>query len=188
MLSAVAASIRMARPADGPALREIERLAGARFYEVGLPAVADDEPLSMATLTRYAMAGRSWVAVEDRDEPVGYVIADVVDAQAHIAQVSVRPDHQGHGIGRALIDRVAEWASEAGRATITLSTFATVPWNGPLYAHLGFMAIPEEEIGAELRELREEETRHGLDPALRICMRRTVSDERTVSDQRTLPD
>jgi GNAT superfamily N-acetyltransferase len=141
-----------------------------------LAAVADDEPLSVATFTRYAMAGQGWVAVDDGDEPVGSLIADVVDAQAHIAQLSVRPVVTRRGIGRALIDRVAAWASAAGRTAITLSTFAMVPWNGPLYAHLGFVVLPDEEMGAELRKIREEETRQGLDPTQRVCMRRTLND------------
>ena len=34
---------------------------------------------------------------------------------------------------------------------ITLTTFTTVLWNAPLYTHLGFASIPEDEIGPELR-------------------------------------
>jgi GNAT superfamily N-acetyltransferase len=163
--------IRHAHPDDGPDLREIERLAGARFAEVGLGSVAEAEPASVEALTRYARAGRSWVALNADDRPVGYAVADIVDGHAHLEQVSVHPDHQGAGIGRALIERVRTWAEESGRAALTLSTFATVPWNGPLYAHLGFVAIPENEIGPELRAVRDAETQHGLDPGARVCMR-----------------
>ena len=171
MLLSVSIIIRGADPLDGPALREIERIAGARFRDVGLGDVADAEPASVDTLTGYALAGRSWVALHAGDRPVGYAIADVVDDNAHLEQISVHPDHQGQGIGRALIDRVRAWAEESGRTAVTLSTFAAVPWNGPLYAHLGFEAIPEDEIGPELRAVRDAETRHGLDPEARICMR-----------------
>ena len=171
MLPCVSIVIRSADPLDGPALREIERIAGARFHEVGLGSVADAEPASVDTLTAYALAGRSWVALDGDSCPVGYAIADVVDDNAHLEQISVHPDHQGQGVGRALIDRVRAWAEESGRAAVTLSTFATVPWNEPLYAHLGFEAIPEDEIGPELRAVRDAETRHGLDPEARICMR-----------------
>jgi GNAT superfamily N-acetyltransferase len=163
--------IRNGVPDDGPALREIECLAGARFREVGMESIADAEPASVDTLTAYAVAGRSWVALDTNGRPAGYVIADIVDGNAHIEQISVRPDHQGMGIGRALIDRVRVWAEETGRAAITLSTFAAVPWNGPLYARLGFVKIPEDDIGPELRAVRDAETHHGLDPEARICMR-----------------
>jgi GNAT superfamily N-acetyltransferase len=163
--------IRAARADDGPDLREIERLAGARFREVGLDAVADAEPAPVETLARYAADGRSWVAVDGSDRAVGYVVVDVVDGAAHIEQISVRPDRQGIGVGRALIDRVRVWASTSGKSAITLTTFARVPWNGPLYEHLGFASLGDAEIGPELQSLRVEETRHGLDPTLRVCMR-----------------
>jgi GNAT superfamily N-acetyltransferase len=165
------ARIRAGRRQDGAALQEIERWAGERFRAVGLDRVADDEPLSLALLGRYADIGRCWVAVDSDDQPVGYAIVDVVDGAAHIEQISVQPDLQGSGIGRALIDRVRAWAAANGCSAITLSTFADVEWNGPLYAHLGFAAIPEGDIGPELRALRAAEARHGLDPARRVCMR-----------------
>jgi GNAT superfamily N-acetyltransferase len=168
------AVIRPAHPADGPTLREIERLAGQRFRQFGLPDVADAEPASVDALAAYARAGRSWVAVDAGGAVVGYVLADIIDGQGHIAQISVRPDHQGTGIGRALIDRVVRWARVGGRSALTLTTFATIPWNGPLYAHLGFVSMPENAIGPELRTRREAEAADGLDPAQRICMRLTL--------------
>ena len=170
-LNGVPVPIRAARTDDGTALRAIERLAGQRFRDVGLGDVADAEPASLEVLSRYAADGRSWVAVDESDGAVGYVIVDVVDAAAHIEQISVRPDRQGAGVGRTLIDRVRAWASTSGKSAITLTTFAGVPWNTPLYEHLGFTALGENEIGPELRSLREAESRHGLDPTLRVCMR-----------------
>lgn len=163
--------IRPSRPDEGPALQEIERLAGVRFRDVGLPDIADAEPATIQTLTEYANAGRSWVAVDDDDQPTGYVIVDEVDGDAHIEQFSVRPDHQGTGVGRALVDQVRAWAAENGRSAITLTTFSDVPWNRPLYEHLGFIVLAEHEIGPELRAGRDHEATLGLDPALRVCMR-----------------
>jgi GNAT superfamily N-acetyltransferase len=163
--------IRAARADDGPVLRRIERLAGERFRDVGLESVATAEPVSIEVLADYAAQGRSWVAVDERDRPVAYVIVDVVDGAAHLEQMSVRPDLQGRGIARALVDRVRTWASSTGRSAVTLTTFATVPWNGPLYEHLGFAMLHEHELGPGLRSVREAEARHGLDPDLRVCMR-----------------
>ena len=165
------ALIRTARPEDATTLREIERLAGERFRDVGLPDVADAEPASVATLAAYARAGRSWVAVVGDVTVVGYVLVDIIDAQAHIEQISVLPDHQGRGVGRALIEHVGGWARGDGRSALTLTTFATIPWNGPLYAHLGFVPLPEGAIGPELRAVCRSEAAHGLDPSQRVCMR-----------------
>ena len=166
--------IRPAAPADGEALRRLEVAAGARFREVGLGAVADDEPPSVEALAAYAEAGRSWVA-EDDGEPVGYVLVDVVDGCAHVEQVSVHPDHQGRGVGRALLDRVEAWALEHDLPAVTLTTFRDVDWNAPLYRHLGFVDVAEAAWGSELRALVAAEAGHGLDPATRVVLRRPVS-------------
>lgn len=152
-------------------LQEIEVLAGEQFREVGLPEVADDGPASVQTLADYAAGGRSWVVLDLADLPVGYVLVDVVDGCAHIEQLSVRPDHQGEGLGRALLDHVHGWAGERGLSAITLTTFVEVSWNAPLYRHLGFQELPEDEIGPELRAVQDGEIAHGLDPTKRICMR-----------------
>jgi ribosomal protein S18 acetylase RimI-like enzyme len=168
---AVAIVIRAATSHDSPELQEIERLAGERFRDVGMPEIAGDDPPSLETLAAYARAGRSWVALGPAGTPVGYLLADVVDGAAHIEQVSVRPDHQGAGVGRALIDEVRAWALASDMAALTLTTFRDVPWNAPLYEHLGFRVLADRELGPELRALREAETAHGLDPARRVCMR-----------------
>jgi GNAT superfamily N-acetyltransferase len=167
-------TIRPGLPSDAPALQIIELQAGERFREVGLADVADNAPATVDSLAHYAAAGRAWVAVDGAGEPVGYVVVDEVDGNAHGEQVSVRPDHQGAGIGRALLDRVRTWAVHHGRSAITLTTFAEVPWNGPLYRHLGFRVLTESEIGPELRAICAEEAAHGLDPAMRVCMRLEV--------------
>jgi GNAT superfamily N-acetyltransferase len=163
--------VRPSRADEGPLLRQIERLAGERFRLVGLESVADDEPASVEDLAEYAGAGRSWVAVDERDRPLGYVLVDIVDEHAHIEQISVRPDRQRAGLGRALVDQVRGWALETGRSAITLTTFTDVPWNRPWYEHLGFVVLADEQIGPDLQAVRDAETGHGLDPAQRVCMR-----------------
>ncbi len=163
--------VRASRSDDGPALRRIEQEAGERFREVGLGAVADDEPASVDELGAYALDGRSWVAVDHADRPVGYVLVELVDGDAHIEQVSVAPDHQGQGVGRALLDRVRAWAVEHDCGALTLTTFDQVPWNRPLYEHLGFTVLTDDELGPGLRAVRDAEAAHGLDPATRVAMR-----------------
>lgn len=55
------AAVRAARPADLPALRKLERAAGAPFRDLGMAVVADDEPPSVAELARFQEDGRAWV-------------------------------------------------------------------------------------------------------------------------------
>jgi GNAT superfamily N-acetyltransferase len=160
--------------ADIEVVRDLEREAGEAFRDLGMDFVADDEPLSPETLAAYAAAGRAWVAVETDDEPVGYLVVEEVDGLAHIEQVTVRRDRQGLGVGRALLEQSAAWAGSGGLPALTLTTFDGVPWNRPLYEHLGFRVLAEAEIGPELRALQMAEGIQGLDIAPRVAMRREL--------------
>lgn len=153
----------------------IEVAAGARFTEVGMPEIAEDAPMTAGQLIAYARAGRSWVSTAADDHPTGYVVVDLIDGSAHVEQLTVHPDHQGQGLGRALLDEVDRWAAGWGLPALTLTTFRFVPWNQPLYEHLGFRALTEGELTPGLRAVMAAEARHlGLDPRQRVCMRRDV--------------
>ena len=66
------------------------------------------------------------------------------------------------------------WAAAQALSAITLTTFTKVAWNGPYYERLGFRYLPEDQIGPELREIRRQEARRGLDAWPRACMWRPV--------------
>jgi GNAT superfamily N-acetyltransferase len=178
------ASSRPATPADLPLLREIERAAGEAFRDAGMPEIADDEPPSLDALAGYQRAGRAWVADESSGgpptsgrasgNPVAYLIADVVDGNLHIEQVSVHPRHARRGIGRLLVEDAAGYAKAGGLPALTLTTFAEVPWNAPYYARLGFRILDDGELTPGLREIRRREAEHGLDRWPRVCMRRDL--------------
>lgn len=163
--------IRLAEAGEEDRLQQVERLSGEQFRQIGMPQIADDDPRPADEIARLIADGRCWVAVNSDNEIVGYILAGKLDRCAHIAQVSVVPDHQGRGVGRQLIAAVERWALENGLAAMTLTTFTDVPWNRPLYEHLGFRVMDEQEIGIGLRLLREAEADDGLDPDIRVCMR-----------------
>lgn len=167
--------LRPARELELPALREVERAAGAPFRDLGMDAVADDEPLSVDELVAFQRGGRAWVATDDADQPVGYVLVDVVDGAAHIEQVSVHPSHARQGLGRALLDTALLWAERQGFDAVTLTTFADVPWNAPYYRRLGFRVLAEAELTEGLRRIREHEAVRGLDAWPRVSMRRALA-------------
>jgi len=166
--------IRAARRDDLPALVEIERAAGELFRQLGMDAVADDDPGSVEELLPYLEGDRAFVATGAADGPVGYLLLDVVDDAAHIEQVSVHPRLARRGLGRALIERAATWARERGLRALTLTTYVEVPWNGPYYERLGFRFLGPDEETPGLRELREHERAHGLDAWPRACMIRDL--------------
>ncbi len=157
--------IRVARDDELDRLREIERSAGLGFADLGMAAIAEDEPSSIERLREYQRDGRAWVY---GDPAVAYLIADRVDGSLHIEQVSVHAGHAGQGIGRRLIEHVAAWA----KTPLTLTTFAEVPWNAPYYERLGFRRLGEDELTPGLRTIRAAEAAHGLDRWPRVAMRR----------------
>lgn len=166
--------IRLARAADLLILQDIERAAGKVFADIGMAAVAEDEPPSLKVLSQYQQDGRAWVWPTGDDFPVAYLIADLVDGNGHVEQVSVHPDHARKGIGRSLIEHAAEWSKAQGASTLTLTTFTEVVWNGPYYERLGFRLLPEAVWTPGLREIRAAEAAHGLDRWPRACMSKEI--------------
>jgi GNAT superfamily N-acetyltransferase len=168
--------IRPARLADVEPLRMLEVVAGARFREVGLAAVAAADPPHPARLVERIRRGQAWVAVDSQDEPIGFVLVHEVDGNAHVEQVSVLPDHGRRGLGSALVGRVADWAAKRGLPAITLTTFVDVPWNAPWYRRLGFEVVPATEPGPGLRRICAEEEAVGLPADRRVVMRRRIGE------------
>ncbi|MFI0738965.1 GNAT family N-acetyltransferase [Streptomyces sp. NPDC021100] len=179
--------IRPPHPAELPLLQDVERAAGERFHEVGMAEIAADEPLPLDELEAYRRAGRAWVVTEaggrdadggpgaDGASPVvAYLLADRIDGNLHVEQVSVHPDAARRGVGRALLEHLAAVARAAEIPALTLTTFADVPWNAPYYERCGFRRLAADEITPELRAVREREAAHGLDRWPRVCMRREV--------------
>lgn len=166
--------IRPARENDLARLQDIERSAGTLFSQIGMAFVADDDPPSIDTLREFAGAGRAWVSTDDADRPVAYLLADVVDANAHLEQVSVHGDFMHRGIGVALLAHMIEWAQARELPAITLTTYTEVPWNGPYYERRGFRYLTEDEETPGLKAIRAGEIAHGLDQWPRACMRRDL--------------
>jgi GNAT superfamily N-acetyltransferase len=162
--------IRPARPEEAPRLQHIEVATQGQFVAIGYDQVAANPPDSIELLVEYAQSGGSWVAVVD-GEVVGYILVGALDDAAHIFHVCVHPDHQGHGVGTALIEQVKSWARSAGRPAVTLATFYEVPWNGPLYEHLGFRVLDESELGPEMLARGEDDVARGRSPKGQVAMR-----------------
>ena len=166
--------IRPADMGDTESMRAVEVRAGRLFAEIGMHDVASHPPPPVPLVHEYVRGGRAWVAEVLPTGVVGFALADVVDGNAHLEQLSVDPDYGRRGIGSALIDAVESWAAGRGLPEMTLSTFLEVPFNGPYYARLGFSVIPEDELGPGLLGLRSAEADHGLEVSARVFMRRAV--------------
>jgi ribosomal protein S18 acetylase RimI-like enzyme len=133
--------IRAARLSELPTLQAIERAAGVMFGEIGMPEIAQYDPPPLPVMAARHDADRLWVATNDDDEPVAYLIADLVDGRLQIEQVTVHPSSARRGLGRALLDHAANRATADGLPALTLTTFTHVPWNAPYYARCGFRVL-----------------------------------------------
>jgi GNAT superfamily N-acetyltransferase len=163
-------TVGLARPRDVPALPAIE-LAAARLLEGHAPESILTESTPIEDLRQAQADRRLWVALAD-DEPVGFAIVEMLDdGLPHLDEIDVHPDHGRRGLGTALVRAVCDWTASRGFAEITLTTFRVVRWNMPFYAHMGFELVPEREQRPALRELVNDETVRGLDPAARCVMR-----------------
>ncbi|MEV4276328.1 GNAT family N-acetyltransferase [Actinoplanes xinjiangensis] len=115
-----------------------------------------------------------WNGSSSAGAPVGYLIADLLDGNVHVEQVSVHPRFSRRGVGRLLIDRAAAYAAGIGAPALTLTTFAEVVWNAPYYRRCGFEVMDAAAIMPGLRAVRDHEAAAGLDRWPRVCMRRTL--------------
>jgi len=113
-------TIRPARETEAPQIRDL-------IHQVGINPVGLDWK-------------RFVVAVDDRDEMIGCGQLkphgrDVLE----LASIAVYPEHQGKGIGSAIIKHLLK---DSPRPLYLMCESA----NGPLYEKFGFQAIPYEEM------------------------------------------
>jgi GNAT superfamily N-acetyltransferase len=174
---AMAFHIRLSRPDDAARLPAVERSAGAAFRAIALLAhLADGPDHSIATHRAHIAAGLSWVATDDADSPIGFVIAEHGDDTLHIVELAVRRERQKAGCGRALMEAAIAWARAQKLSAVTLTTFRDVPWNAPFYARMGFEILAGAAIGPHLEAQLRREAARGL--AGRCAMRLDLAAER----------
>lgn len=167
--------IRPVRVEELPQVKAIEQAAAQLFRTTHHAWIADDEGMSLERLAHWFTNGRIWVAVDDKDEPVGFAIAHEVDGTAYLHELDVHPQHGRQGLGARLIDTVVTWARENDYPAVTLATCTHIPWNAPYYTRLGFRILAEAELGPGLQEIRDHEIAGGWSPAERVCMMRSIA-------------
>jgi GNAT superfamily N-acetyltransferase len=166
--------ILAARPEDLALLGSIEVAAVTLFTGPVFDSVPH-QPTAENVLSQAQRDGRLWVA-RAGELPVGFAMVGLVEPDvAHLEELDVHPDHGRRGVGTRLVEHVCRWAATCGHGAVTLTTYRDVPWNMPFYARLGFEVVPASELSRPLRTLVDDEARRGLDPAIRVVMRRATS-------------
>jgi GNAT superfamily N-acetyltransferase len=156
--------IRAADEDDLLLLDEIDERADTLFRVSGyaLPEIALEDAVGPVTSAAAVfVAGRP---------PVAFARLDVLDGCAHLAAIAVLPGSMKQGLGSALIERACGWARDAGHPAITLTTYADIAWNGPMYARLGWVEVSDPSPA--LLAIRARERELGLDDVGRRCVMR----------------
>ena len=151
----------------------IERAAAEMFSLKDLPLQLRSELTSMDVFQDAMRNGLLWVAVNESDAAIGFLLADIVDGNFHIKEMDVHPDHAGRGLGTKLLYCAFCAASEQNYRYITLTTFEHIQWNAPFYRRHGFTVMRERHCGKKLSAIIAEERKRGLKN--RIVMYRKVS-------------
>jgi ribosomal protein S18 acetylase RimI-like enzyme len=149
--------VRLATTQDLPALNSVELLAAERFAKAALTAELQKRTVPLHELQAAQTVGQVWVAVKEDNEPVGFLLAKVLDHNLHISEMSVLPSFGRQGIGATLLRAALQHAVHAGLKGVSLTTFATVPWNAPFYAKQCFRQLAQSEIGPGLASLIQQE-------------------------------
>lgn len=94
---------------------------------------------SAVQLDSYLDEGEVFVADAGGAGIVGHLqLVDVDESAGEIKSVAVAPDHQQHGIGRALVRRAVERSRERGWAALFVSTATADIDSLRFYQRLGF--------------------------------------------------
>jgi ribosomal protein S18 acetylase RimI-like enzyme len=136
-------SVRLATPADLPAVRAVVRAAYARYLDR-----MDRPPAPM--LAGYAAeveSGRLWVT---GDPVAGLIELSITEPSVtepsvtepggslHVANVAVHPSAQGTGLGRRLMEFAEQQARQRGLDRLDLYTNEVMTENQAIYARLGY--------------------------------------------------
>lgn len=161
-------TLRDGGPDDLDALAAIERRADRLYLTTGLVGMVEGRDPPVEPLRRQLRDGHVLVIDASGAGPVGFAAAELVDSALHLAQLSVDPDRQRLGLGRALVDAVVDLARASFAPAVTLTTFRDVPWNGPFYRSLGFLPL-DERLAPGLAAIRASEQARGIDAIAPRC-------------------
>lgn len=148
-----AARIRLARNHDSDEVRAVALSAHAIYREILSPEEWERMRQGVSKIRKAAIDGTLLVA-ELEDKVVGAVVylppgspkPDIFRHEwAIIRMLSVSPEHQGMGIGRALSEECIRRAEVDGAEKIALHTGEMMVAAGKIYESLGFEVVREIE-------------------------------------------
>jgi ribosomal protein S18 acetylase RimI-like enzyme len=130
-------SFRLADPTDAPLVSDISRSAYVPAY---LSVVGEaPKPATENYLSRI-LDQNVWIATFD-DAPVGVLVLERSTSFLMIYSIAVDPNHQGKGLGAALLQFAEMLAAELGVPELRLYTNSRMTKNLHLYRKVGFTEV-----------------------------------------------
>lgn len=168
--------IRAAVPEDAQLLPAIERSAAQAFRVIDeLSWLAKSPPMPVERHSELISLSTCWVAVDAENRPQGFLSAERHGNDLHILELSVMRSMQGQGLGLQLVEAAKDYARSNRLRSVTLTTFANVPWNAPFYSRIGFRIKASPDLDQRLEAILSEEYKHGFAPGGRCAMTWTVT-------------
>ncbi len=129
--------IRLAQPADEPAVRKCAENAYARYVpDIGRrPAPMDADFLALI------VAGHTHISVGEDGELQGFIVFYPEDACMLLESVAVLPQATGRGVGKALIQLCEHTAQQRGLHAVRLYTHEKMTDNLAIYPRLGYQEV-----------------------------------------------
>jgi GNAT superfamily N-acetyltransferase len=165
-------SLRSATSADLPRMIAVE-IAAAKIFPVSVLPAEVGRSGSPDELQASVANGLAWVATVDQDLIVGFLAAQAINTSLHIVEMDVLPSHGRRGIGALLLEHAVKQCRALGLRETTLTTFLSVPWNGPFYAKYGFQPVRDASEHVHLEQALSREGSRGLKD--RVAMLRNVA-------------
>jgi GNAT superfamily N-acetyltransferase len=135
---------RFGEPADTPALVTLVNIA----FLPEQAAIAGDR-INAEKLQPFFTNGR-FLVLEDADGLAGCVYAEVRGQRGYIGLLALRPQLQGRGLGRRLMNRAEEYLAAVGCEAADLRTISARNDLVPLYRHLGYEETGTAAMPAEI--------------------------------------
>jgi GNAT superfamily N-acetyltransferase len=174
--------LRRAQPEEIDEVMRIDDEAASLYASAGLSLeYPEDHPAVQAERKRWLAAaedGRLLLAIAEGTERAGFASTMWVDGEPYLDQLSVHPAYMRRGIGRKLLHATQAWCVDTGAEHLWLTTYAHLSWNGPFYVREGFVEIPEEACGPELRAILQNQRTWLPAPEQRVAMRWSVPDQK----------
>ncbi len=87
----------------------------------------------------------AWVLRDEDGRLLGYFLMMHAVEEVHLLNITVRPDRQGQGLGRKLLDQLIALARDAGMHAVLLEVRPSNNHALMVYHHLGFVQIGQRK-------------------------------------------